>query len=188
MNTETHTGTHTGTSPDPTLAADVDACCRLSGEFTLRSGQVSTEYFDKYLFEAQPALLARVAARMVPLLPGGTELLGGLELGGVPIATMVSSLTGTPALFVRKHAKDYGTCKLAEGPEVSGRRVTIIEDVITTGGAVRDATRALREAGAVVEVVVCAIDRSPAGENPLADVGLEVRAVLTKADLDSARG
>ncbi|MCD4533388.1 orotate phosphoribosyltransferase [Nocardioides sp. cx-169] len=175
-------------TPDPALAADVDTCCRLTGEFTLRSGQVSSEYFDKYLFEAQPALLARVAAQMVPLLPEDTELLGGLELGGIPIATMVSSRTGTPALFVRKQAKEYGTCKLAEGPDVAGRRVTLVEDVITTGGAVRDATKALREAGAVVEVVVCAIDRSPEGENPLADVGLEVRAVLTKAQLDAARG
>ncbi len=172
---------------DSTLAADVDACCRLSGTFTLRSGQVSSEYFDKYLFESDPALLARVAAQMVPLLPEDTELLGGLELGGVPIATMVSSLSGHRTLFVRKQAKEYGTCKLAEGPDVDGRRITLVEDVITTGGAVRDATNALRAAGAVVEVVVCAIDRSPAGENPLADVGLEVRPVLTKADLDAAR-
>ena len=78
---------------------------------------------------------------MVDLLPEDTDLLGGLELGGVPIATMVSSLTGRPALFVRKKAKEYGTCKLAEGPDVAGRRVTLIEDVITTGGAVRDATQ-----------------------------------------------
>ena len=169
------------------LARDIDACCRLTGSFTLRSGQTASEYFDKYLFEAEPALLDRVATAMVALLPDDTDLLGGLELGGVPIATMVSAKTGRPALFVRKQAKEYGTCKLAEGPEVSGRRVTLIEDVITTGGAVRDATRALREAGAVVDVVVCAIDRSPAGQNPLADAGLEVRAVLTKADLDAAR-
>ena len=175
-------------APDPTLAGDIDAICRLSGQFTLRSGQVSSEYFDKYLFESEPALLARVAAEMERLLPADTELLGGLELGGIPIATMVSARTGLPALFVRKKAKEYGTCKLAEGPEVAGRRVTLVEDVITTGGAVRDATRALRDAGAVVEVVVCAIDRSPAGENPLADVGLEVRPVLTKADLDAVRG
>lgn len=173
--------------PDPTLAADIDAACRLTGEFTLRSGQVSHEYFDKYLFEAQPALLDRVAAAMVPLLPAGTELLGGLELGGIPIATVLSARTGIPALFVRKQAKTYGTCKLAEGPELAGRRVTLVEDVITTGGAVRDATAALREAGAEVEVVVCAIDRSPAGEDPLADVDLEVRPVLTKAELDAVR-
>ena len=172
---------------DPTLAADIDAICRLTGQFTLRSGQQATEYFDKYLFEAQPALLDRVAAQMVGLLPEGTEPLGGLELGGVPIATMVSARTGIPALFVRKSAKTYGTCKLAEGPDVAGRRVTLIEDVITTGGAVRDATRALREAGAIIETVVCAIDRSPTGGNPLADVGLEVRAVLTKEQLDAAR-
>ena len=172
---------------DPTLAADVDACCRLTGEFTLRSGQVSSEYFDKYLFEAQPALLARVVEQMVGLVPVGTELLGGLELGGVPIATVLSARTGLPTLFVRKVAKEYGTCKLAEGPDVAGRRITLIEDVITTGGAVRDATRALRDAGAVVETVVCAIDRSPEGANPLDDVGLEVRPVLTKAMLDAAR-
>src|SRR3954452_1217066 len=173
---------------DATLAADVDAACRLSGTFTLRSGQVSHEYFDKYLFETQPALLARVAEAMVDLVPRGTDLLGGLEMGGIPIATVLSARTGLPALFVRKQAKEYGTCKLAEGPDVAGRRVTLVEDVITTGGAVRDATRALREAGAVVETVVCAIDRSPGDDNPLADVGLEIRAVLTKADLDAARG
>ncbi len=88
---------------------------------------------------------------------------------------MVSAKTGLPALFVRKKAKEYGTCKLAEGPDVAGRRVTIIEDVITTGGAVRDATRELR---------ACRGDRRgrglrdrplARGENPLADVGLEVR-------------
>jgi len=172
---------------DETLAADIDARCRLTGEFTLRSGQQATEYFDKYLFEADPQLLLRVARQMVELLPADTDLLGGLELGGVPIATMVSSLTGRPALFVRKKAKDYGTCKLAEGPDVAGRRVTLIEDVITTGGAVRDATVALRAAGAVVEHVVCAIDRSPADQQPLADLGLEVRPVLTKAQLDAVR-
>jgi orotate phosphoribosyltransferase len=175
------------THADADLARDIDACCRLTGEFTLRSGQVASEYFDKYLFESDPRLLHRVAQQMLDLLPADTELLGGLELGGVPIATTVSGLTGMPALFVRKKAKEYGTCKLAEGPDVAGRRVTLIEDVITTGGAVRDATRALRDAGAVVEVVVCAIDRSPEGENPLADVGLEVRPVLTKAELDAVR-
>lgn len=172
-------------SADPDLASDIDACCRLTGQFTLRSGIVASEYFDKYLFEAQPALLARVADQMVGLLPVDTELLGGLDLGGVPIATVVSARTNLPALFVRKKAKEYGTCKLAEGPPVAGRRITLIEDVITTGGAVRDATNALRAEGAIVTVVVCAIDRSPEGVNPLEDVGLEVRPVLTKAQLDA---
>jgi orotate phosphoribosyltransferase len=175
------------TTTDPDLAADIDATCRLTGVFTLRSGQVSNEYFDKYLFEADPGLLARVAREMAQLLPAETELLGGLEMGGIPIATAISQLIGMPTLFVRKEAKTYGTCKLAEGPEYDGRRITLVEDVITTGGAVRDATNALRAGGAIVDTVVCAIDRSPEDVNPLADVGLEVRAVLTKAQLDAAR-
>ena len=175
------------TTTDPDLAADIDATCRLIGEFTLRSGQVSDEYFDKYLFEADPGLLARVAREMAQLLPAETELLGGLEMGGIPIATAISQLIGMPTLFVRKDAKTYGTCKLAEGPGYDGRRITLVEDVITTGGAVRDATNALRAGGAIVDAVVCAIDRSPEDVNPLADVGLEVRAVLTKAELDAAR-
>lgn len=173
--------------PDAALARDIDAHCRLTGEFTLRSGQVAGEYFDKYLFETDPGLLSRVASAMVPLLPDGTDLLGGLEMGGIPIVTVVSAQSRIPALFVRKEAKTYGTCKLAEGPDVSGRRVTLIEDVITTGGAVRNAAVALRDAGAIVDTVVCAIDRSPGADNPLADVGLEVRSVLTKADLDAVR-
>ena len=170
---------------DATLAADINAHCRLTGEFTLRSGQVASEYFDKYLFESDPALLTRVADEMVGLVPEGTELLGGLELGGIPLVTALSARTSLPALFVRKNAKEYGTAKLAEGPDVRGRRVTLVEDVITTGGAVRDATRALRDLGATVEVVICAIDRSPEGTNPLADVDLDVRPVLTKAQLDA---
>jgi len=170
------------------LAREIDGRCRLTGEFTLRSGQVASEYFDKYLFETDPALLARVASAMTTLLPEGTDLLGGLEMGGIPIVTVLSAQTGLPALFVRKQAKTYGTCKLAEGPDVAGRRVTLIEDVITTGGAVRDATVALRGARATVETVVCAIDRSPGEENALADVGLQIRSVLTKSELDAVRG
>lgn len=172
---------------DPDLARDVDRACWLTGSFTLRSGQVAAEYFDKYLFETDPQLLARVAAQMVPLIPAGTDLLGGLELGGIPLVTVLSSQTGRPALFVRKEAKRYGTAKQVEGPPVEGRRVTLVEDVVTTGGAVRDATLALRASGAVVGTVLCAIDRSPADAAPLADLGLEVRAVLTKAQLDATR-
>ncbi|MEI2779286.1 MAG: orotate phosphoribosyltransferase [Tetrasphaera sp.] len=169
------------------LARDIDAACRVTGSFTLRSGRQASEYFDKYLFESQPALLRAVAEAMVPLLPESTDLVGGLELWGIPLATMVSSLTGLPVVFVRKAAKEYGTRRLAEGAEVGGRQVTLIEDVITTGGAVRDAARALRALGAAVDVVICAIDRSGVPGGPLTGDGIETRAVFSKADLDAAR-
>lgn len=120
----------------------------------------------------------------MPLLPADTELIGGLELGGVPLATIISSLTGLPALFVRKEAKTYGTCKLAEGPAVEKRTITLIEDIITTGGAVRKAAEALRERDAQVHTVVCAINRSDQGDHVLDDTNLTTIAGMTKDDLD----
>jgi orotate phosphoribosyltransferase len=169
------------------LAADVNRACRLQGQFRLRSGQLSDEYFDKYLFETDPQLLRRVCETMVPLIPADTDLLGGLELGGIPLATVMSQLTGIPTLFVRKTAKTYGTCRLAEGADIAGKTITLIEDVVTTGGAVRDAAQALRSEHGTVSTVICAINRSADPDTVLHDVALTVRAVFTKADLDAAR-
>jgi len=167
------------------LAQDVDARCRLHGDFVLRSGAVAQGYFDKYWFEADPVLLRRVVDRMVALVPPGTDMLGGLELGGVPLATILSSLTGIPALFVRKEAKTYGTMRLAEGGDPVGRQVLLIEDVITTGGAVLNAASTLRGQGATVTTVVCAIDRRAPGPGQLTTHGITVRSVMTKDLLDS---
>jgi orotate phosphoribosyltransferase len=168
------------------LAAAIDTRCRIHGDFVLRSGMVTNEYFDKYAFEADPALLRRVVERMARLVPAGTHVLGGLELGGVPLATMLSSVTGVPAAFVRKNAKEYGTRRLAEGCEVAGRSVVLVEDVVTTGGAVLHAASALRDLGATVTTAVCAIDRSDPGRDDLAGHGIELRAVLTKRLLDAS--
>ncbi|MFC9473370.1 orotate phosphoribosyltransferase [Nocardia sp. NPDC056952] len=167
------------------LARDVDRRCRLRGSFQLRSGIVADEYFDKYLFEADPQLLRRITERMVALVPEDTEMLGGLELGGIPLVTMLSQLTGLPSLFIRKKAKTYGTQQLAEGGEVRDRRIVLIEDVITTGGAVVAATEQLRSRGAIVDTVICAIDRSNPDINQLPSVQVGVRPVLTKQILDT---
>jgi orotate phosphoribosyltransferase len=173
-------------SPAATLAARVNSIARLTGTFTLRSGQIATEYFDKYRFEADPVLLAEIAAALVPLLPADTEVLAGLELGGVPIATAISLHTGLPAAFVRKQAKTYGTAQLAEGADIAGKRVTVIEDVITTGGQVVISTGQLRDLGAIVDHVVCVIDRSPDHGAALVAEGLTLTSLLTRADLDAA--
>ena len=170
----------------PLLVDRINAISRLTGTFTLRSGQIATEYFDKYRFEAEPTLLADIATAMVPLLPAGTDVLAGLELGGVPIATALSLRTGIPAAFVRKQAKTYGTARLAEGADIAGRRVTVIEDVITTGGQVVISTGELRALGALVEHVVCVIDRSPDHGAALAAAGLTMTSLVTRADLDAA--
>ena len=144
------------------LARKIYQTAHLTGTFTLRSGKVSNEYFDKFLFEADPALLSDIAELMVLSIPAGTEVLAGLEMGGLPMATALSLKTGIHAAFVRKKAKEYGTCKLAEGAAVQGRRVCIVEDVFTTGGAIADGIRELRKLGAVVETVLCVIRRGDA--------------------------
>jgi orotate phosphoribosyltransferase len=168
-----------------TLARRVYDSCHLTGEFRLRSGQVSAEYFDKYLFEGQPALLREVAEAMVALLPE-CDVLAGMELGGIPLATVMSQLTGLPTVFVRKQAKEYGTAKLAEGGPVDGRRVVLVEDVVTTGGALLASCPQLRAMGAQVHTVVCAIDREQSGREKLAAEGLELRAALTRRELEAS--
>lgn len=171
-----------------TLASQIDAVSRLRGEFRLRSGIVSEEYFDKYRFESDPSLLTAIANGLAVLVPADIEALAGLELGGIPIATALSIRTCIPAVFVRKQAKTYGTCRIAEGGEISGKRLLIVEDVITSGGQVVASADALRKLGAIVEHVVCVIDREAGGAEALAAVGLELRALFTKVDLDQERG
>jgi len=168
------------------LARRVYDTAHLTGTFTLRSGQVSNEYFDKYLFEAEPTLLRAIAEAMAPMVPAGAEVLAGLELGGIPIVTMLSQVTGLPALFVRKKAKDYGTCRLAEGGEIEGREVAVVEDVVTTGGQVLLSCAELRERGAVVDTVLCVIDREAGGPEAFAAEGLALRSLFTMTQLKDA--
>jgi orotate phosphoribosyltransferase len=170
------------------LAGAIYARSHLHGEFLLRSGAVSKEYFDKYLFESDPAMLREIAEALAGLLPDGIDALAGLELGGVPLATMLSQTTGVPTLFVRKQAKPYGTCRLAEGGEVEGRRLAVIEDVITSGGQVVESCRELRTLGAEIECVLCVIDRESGGAENIAAEGLELRSLFTISELQIAAG
>ncbi len=168
------------------LAQEIESRCHLFGTFTLRSGQLSDEYFDKYLFEATPNLLREVAEAMVTLLPD-CDVLAGMELGGIPIATVLSQLTGLPTVFVRKQAKEYGTRKCVEGDSVEGRRVVVVEDVVTTGGALLKAVAELRNEGAEVVGVVCAIDREQGGRANLLAQDVQLLAAITATELNSAR-
>ena len=171
------------TSFDADLAERIVQKAHLTGEFRLRSGQVSNHYFDKYRFEADPELLWPIARGMAALVPAGTEVLAGLELGGVPLATAISRETGLPVAFVRKERKEYGTCNLAEGVELEGKKVCVVEDVITTGGQVVLSTRDLRAEGAVVDTVCCAIYRGSGVCEPLAEAGLSLSHLFTMDQL-----
>ena len=168
------------------MAAAIYRTAHLTGTFRLRSGATSSEYFDKYRFESDPRLLASIAAAMAGLVPSGVDVLGGLELGGVPLATQLSQVTGLPTLFVRKAAKPYGTCQLAEGGAVKGRHILLVEDVVTSGGQVVESAEALRALGAVVTDAVCVIDREAGGTVALASVGIHLHPLFRMAELKDA--
>ena len=161
------------------IAKEVYKQAHLTGRFTLRSGQISDEYFDKYLFESEPSLLRDIAKIMKELIPENTEILAGLEMGGIPIATALSIESGIKAAFVRKDAKQYGTCKLAEGADVNGKRVCVIEDVVTTGGQIIKSVNELRSRGAIIDTVLCVIQRDDNATEILKKEGLTLKAAFT---------
>lgn len=169
------------------LATAIDRAARVKGSFRLRSGAESAEYFDKYRFESDPALLRQIADAMTELIPEGTEVLAGLDMGGIPVVTMLSQVSGLPAVFVRKEPKTYGTCKIAEGGDFSGKRVVVVEDVVTTGGQILASIAALMEQGALIDAVLCVVDRESGGSENLREKGLKLRALFTKSDLDRTK-
>jgi orotate phosphoribosyltransferase len=168
------------------LAREIYRASHLTGRFVLRSGAVSDEYFDKYLFESDPRLLRAIGEALAPLVPEDVDALAGLETGGIPLAVILAQITGHPALFVRKEAKPYGTRKLAEGGEVEGRRLLIVEDVVTSGGQLLASSRELRSRGAEVAAALCVIDREAGGAAALAAEGIHLRPLFTMAELTAA--
>jgi len=168
------------------LAGRIRDCARLSGEFVLRSGAQSDTYFDKYQFEADPILLRAIAEQFAPLVPPATQVLAGLEMGGIPIVTMLSQVTGIPAAFVRKQPKTYGTNRCVEGAALSGKRVVLVEDVVSSGGAIIDALAQLRADGIEPVAALCVIDRQSGGRQALSREGLRLTALFTMDDIQRA--
>ncbi|MDR2046302.1 MAG: orotate phosphoribosyltransferase [Clostridiales bacterium] len=166
------------------LAKTVYDTAHITGSFILRSGQVSNEYFDKYLFEANPRILSEIASHMRGLIPRGTEVLAGLETGGIPVAAVISHLTGLPAAFVRKKAKEYGTRKLAEGADINGKNVLVIEDVVTTGGQIVESVKELRRRGAKIDNVLCVILRNADAYEIMEKEGLTLTPLFTMKKAD----
>lgn len=102
-----------------------------------------------HLFEANPDLLRKIARGMCELIPKNIENLAGLEMGGIPLVTAISLDAGIQYAFVRKKAKEYGTYKFAEGVQVSGRNICIIEDMVATEGQIIKSANMLRKVGAM---------------------------------------
>ena len=158
------------------------------GEYKLSSGKTSEHYVN-----CKPVTLSGRGLTLTSLLmlkEVNTNVVGGLTLGADPLVSgvsLVSALDGrlVNALIVRKEAKGHGTQAWIEGllpPE--GTHVTVLEDVITTGGSSIKAVEKLRDAGYVVDRVVAIVDRQEDGEADIAmkEAGLELRSLFSLRD------
>lgn len=161
----------------------VTACQQ--GAFHLPTGQVIEEYFDEYLLAADPALLCDVATEIAHYVPVGTEMLVGMELGGIPLAVALSATTGIPVGFLRRERKSYGTRRQMEGRLVAGRDVVLVDDVVRSGSQVLRAASVLRRVGANVATAICVLDRDIGGQARLAEEQIILQSLLTPDALNA---
>ena len=166
------------------LARDLVRASYLKGDFVLRSGKRSNRYFDKFLFETEPDLLRRLGAQLAELVPKDTQRLAAPELGAVLLGGAVSMETGLPLLLVRKEPKAYGTGKQVEGRFAPGERVTVIEDVVTTGGDSLRSVQVLRDAGLEVNHLVVVLDRGEGGEENIRAARIPYSPLFRISDLE----
>jgi orotate phosphoribosyltransferase len=158
----------------------------LEGDFVLRSGKRSKYYLDTYRFETRPELLQPLGERIAEVVrehASDATRLAGPELGAVALAASASLASGLPFLIVRKAAKDYGTSKRIEGVYEEGECVCVVEDVVTSGGALLESVEALRAAGLVVHTAVCVVDREEGGADALARHAVRLRPLFRAGDL-----
>ena len=156
---------------------------KIEGMFKLRSGQMSNVYFDKYRFESDPALLKEICIELYKLIPKDTEILAGLEMGGIPIATVISQLSNIPTTFIRKQEKDYGTCNYAEGINMQGKKVVIIEDIVSSGGAIIEAVKKMRKDNISISEAYCVIDRESGGKEKLNEIGIKLYSLFKMSEV-----
>ena len=162
------------------------------GNFTLASGRTSSHYVNCKPVSLSGLGLALLSAQMLDLVEPSAVAVAGLTLGADPLVSGVAqaaALAGQAldALIVRKEAKGHGTGAWLEGPlPEPGSRITVLEDVVTTGGSSLKAVKQLREAGYVVERVVTIVDRQEGGLAAMQEAGLELRSLFQLDEVAAA--
>jgi orotate phosphoribosyltransferase len=171
---------------DAALREALVAAAYLEGDFLLRSGKRSRYYLDKFRFETRPDLLAPLGEAIVAAVsehePEAVRLAAPV-LGAVPLAAAASLAGGLPFVIVRDEAKEYGTANRLEGAYQEGELVCLVEDIVTSGGALLEAIEAVRDAGLVVRTAVCVIDREEGGADALARHAVRLRPLFRAGEL-----
>jgi orotate phosphoribosyltransferase len=171
---------------DTELGQALLAAAYLEGDFILRSGKRSRYYLDKYRFETRPELLSALGEHIAAAVgehEPNAERLAAPVLGGVVLAASASLVSGLPFLMIRDAAKEYGTANRIEGAFEAGEHVCLVEDIVTSGGALVDAIGAVRDAGLVVRTAVCVVDREEGGADALARHGVRLRPLFRAGEL-----
>lgn len=169
------------------------------GEFTLKSGRRSPYFFNAGRFESGAALAALAGCYADAVEAAGLDfdLLFGPAYKGIPLATALACEYARrgrdlPLAFNRKEAKTHGEGGTLIGAALAGRRVLIVDDVITVGTAIREALSLIRAAGGVPAGIVIALDRQErvddtstvsAAQAVTAEYGIPVIAVARLDDL-----
>ena len=159
------------------------------GQFTLASGRQSEHYVNCKPVSLSGSGLALVSSAMLPLVEPESVAVAGLTLGADPLVSgvaMTAAATGRSldALIVRKQAKGHGTGAWLEGPlPESGALVTVLEDVVTTGGSSLKAVNQLKEAGYRVQRVVTIVDREEGGAAAMQAAGLDLVSLFLLSEV-----
>ena len=157
------------------------------GEFKLSSGKTSEHYVNCKPVTLTGRGLINISMMMLEHIE--TSVVAGLTLGADPLVSGVAVCSALDmkiidALIVRKEPKGHGTGAWIEGPEFpKGTKVTVLEDVVTTGGSSIKAVEKLRDAGYEVNRIVTIVDRQEGGERAIMDAGLELKSLFTIDDL-----
>jgi orotate phosphoribosyltransferase len=164
------------------------------GEFTLASGRRSNHYVNCKPVSLSGFGLALLATALLQHVDEGAAAVAGLTLGADPLVSgvaMAAAQAGLPldALIVRKQAKGHGTGAWLEGPlPATGSRITVLEDVVTTGGSSIKAVEQLRQAGYRVDRVVTIVDRQEGGHEAMTAAGLELRSLYLLEEIAATAG
>jgi len=161
------------------------------GEFTLSSGRKTDHYVNCKPVTLTGRGLTLSSAILLSAIEEDCKAVGGLTLGADPLVSGIAVISALEratmdALIVRKEPKGHGTGAWIEGPDLpEGTKVTVIEDVITTGGSAIKAVKRLRDAGYKVERVVSIVDRQEYGEadNAMKLAGLELHSIFKLEEL-----
>lgn len=170
----------------------LDLFCQVAykeGDFLLSSGQRSSYYINGKQVTLHGWGGLAVGRVLLPLLPSDTQAVAGLTLGADPIVTAVSVVSAyegrsLPALIIRKEAKGHGTRAYIEGPELpEGSAITVLEDVVTTGGSALKAAERLQQAGYRVNGVIALVDRHQGGAALYEQANLPFQSVFSITEI-----